>query len=250
MRAEPVICERWADGQAGSLRCGIEELTPTRTSQGDRDARRPAPYDFRSWSRGSWTSRRPPARSTTAVRVIRSCSARMQMRLIGNLHGDRGARGLLHGGTTIECGHLPSARDVDTPKTWRRSAMKLEQSFEVAAPLERVWRDADRRRARCPVPAGRRGHRPQRGRQLQRDVHGQDRADHGLVHRQARDGANRRGVAHRDDAGPGHRQARPGWREGDDPVEARAGRRVGHPRRGRDRLPHHRARSPVSDAAG
>src|SRR5436309_13903096 len=25
------------------------------------------------------------------------------------------------------------------PKTWRRSAMKLEQSFEVAAPVERVW---------------------------------------------------------------------------------------------------------------
>src|SRR5437588_2348760 len=25
------------------------------------------------------------------------------------------------------------------PKTWRRSAMKLEQSFEVSAPLERVW---------------------------------------------------------------------------------------------------------------
>src|SRR2546421_12203604 len=25
------------------------------------------------------------------------------------------------------------------PKTWRRSARKLEQSFEVAAPLERVW---------------------------------------------------------------------------------------------------------------
>ncbi len=26
-RAEPVICERWADGQAASLRCGIEYLT-------------------------------------------------------------------------------------------------------------------------------------------------------------------------------------------------------------------------------
>src|SRR5437588_84242 len=25
------------------------------------------------------------------------------------------------------------------PKTWRRSAVKLEQSFEVAAPVERVW---------------------------------------------------------------------------------------------------------------
>src|SRR5450755_850911 len=29
---------------------------------------------------------------------------------------------------------------MSTPlKTWRQSAMKLEQSFEVAAPLQRVW---------------------------------------------------------------------------------------------------------------
>ena len=40
----------------------------------------------------------------------------VQMRLIGKLHGDRGARGLLQGGKTIECGHLRSARDVDTPE--------------------------------------------------------------------------------------------------------------------------------------
>ena len=40
----------------------------------------------------------------------------VQMRAIGSLHGDRGARGLLHGGKTIECGQLSSALDVDTPE--------------------------------------------------------------------------------------------------------------------------------------
>jgi CTP:molybdopterin cytidylyltransferase MocA len=33
-----------------------------------------------------------------------------------SLTGDRGARDLLHGGPTIECGELCSGRDVDTPE--------------------------------------------------------------------------------------------------------------------------------------
>ena len=123
--------------------------------------------------------------------------------------------------------------------------MKLEQSFEVAAPLEQVWQTLIDVEHVAPCLPGRRRHRPQRRRELQRHVHGEDRADHRLLHRQARDGEHRRGVAHRDHAGPGHRQARPGRRQGDDPLEARAGRRTGDPRRGRHRLPHHRAAGAV-----
>jgi molybdenum cofactor cytidylyltransferase len=116
IRAEHVICERWEDGQAASLRRGIEFLTadahvtkvivtlgdqPRMTSEliarfvGEPPATR-ALYDGR------------PGHPVVLGPV--------QMRLIGNLHGDRGARGLLQGGKTIECGQLRSARDVDTPE--------------------------------------------------------------------------------------------------------------------------------------
>ena len=118
--------------------------------------------------------------------------------------------------------------------------MKLEQSFEVDAPLRAGMEDADRRRARRSLPAGCRGDRSQRRRQLQRDVHREDRADHRLLQRQARDGERRRGLPYRDHAGPGHRQARSGRRQGHDLLAAGAGRRPRHPGRGGHRLPHHR----------
>jgi CTP:molybdopterin cytidylyltransferase MocA len=41
---------------------------------------------------------------------------RKRLAAIGALSGDRGARDLLAGARMIECGHLCSARDVDTPE--------------------------------------------------------------------------------------------------------------------------------------
>ena len=116
MRAEPVVCERWQDGQAASLRRGIEYLSaevhvnkvivtlgdqPRMTSEliarfVDEPPATRALYDGR------------PGHPVVLGPV--------QMRLIGKLHGDHGARNLLQGGNTIECGHLLSARDVDTPE--------------------------------------------------------------------------------------------------------------------------------------
>ena len=62
-----------------------------------------------------------------------------QMRALAALSGDRGARDVCAAAPMIECGHC-ARRATSTPlTTWRQSAMKLEQSFEVAAPLERVW---------------------------------------------------------------------------------------------------------------
>ncbi len=116
VRAEPVICDHWEDGQAASLRCGIGHLSadahvnkvivtlgdqPRMTSEliarflGEPPATR-AVYDGR------------PGHPVVLGPV--------QMRAIGSLHGDAGARTLLIGGKTIECGHSSSARDVDTPE--------------------------------------------------------------------------------------------------------------------------------------
>ena len=116
MRAEPVICERWEDGQALSLRRGIEHLTAdahvTKVIVTLGDQPRMTPELIARFVD------EPPA--TRAVYDGRPghpvVLGPVQMRLIGNLHGDRGARGLLQGGKTIECGQLRSARDVDTPE--------------------------------------------------------------------------------------------------------------------------------------
>jgi molybdenum cofactor cytidylyltransferase len=116
MRAEPVICERWEDGQALSLRRGIEHLTAeahvTKVIVTLGDHPRMSPELIARFVD------EPPA--TRAVYDGRPghpvVLGPVQMRLIGNLHGDRGARGVLQGGKTIECGHLRSARDVDTPE--------------------------------------------------------------------------------------------------------------------------------------
>ncbi len=116
MRAEAVTCERWEEGQGLSLRRGIEHLTAeadvTKVIVTLGDQPRMTPELIARFVD------EPPA--TRAVYDRRPghpvVLGPVQMRLIGNLHGDRGARSLLQGGKTIECGHLRSARDVDTPE--------------------------------------------------------------------------------------------------------------------------------------
>ena len=116
MRAEPVVCERWEDGQAASLRCGIEYLTADAhvnkviVTLGDQPRMTPELI-------ARFVDEPPATRAVYDGRPGHPVVlGPVQMRLIGNLHGDRGARGLLQGGKTIECGHLRSARDVDTPE--------------------------------------------------------------------------------------------------------------------------------------
>jgi molybdenum cofactor cytidylyltransferase len=115
MRAEPVVCERWEDGQSASLRRGIEHLSADAhvnkviVTLGDQPRMTPELIvrfvDEPPATRAIYDGR--PGHPVVLGPV--------QMRQIGNLHGDPGARGLLHGGKTIECGQLSSARDVDTP---------------------------------------------------------------------------------------------------------------------------------------
>jgi molybdenum cofactor cytidylyltransferase len=116
MRAQTVVCEEWHDGQAASLRRGIEALTASAhvrkviVTLGDQPRISSAVI--------SRFVEEPPG--TRAVYDGRPghpvVLGPVQMRAIGNLRGDRGARGLLSGGRTIECAQLTSARDVDTPQ--------------------------------------------------------------------------------------------------------------------------------------
>ncbi len=116
MRAEPVVCERWEDGQASSLRRGIEclsaeaHVTKVIVTLGDQPRMTPELI-------ARFVDEPPATRAVYDGRPGHPVVlGPVQMRLIGNLHGDRGARGLLQGGKTIECGQLRSARDVDTPE--------------------------------------------------------------------------------------------------------------------------------------
>jgi CTP:molybdopterin cytidylyltransferase MocA len=115
-RAEPVVCERWEDGQAASLRRGIEYLSAEEhvnkviVTLGDQPRMTPELI-------ARFVDEPPATRAVYDGRPGHPVVlGPVQMRLIGNLHGDRGARSLLQGGKTIECGHLRAARDVDTPE--------------------------------------------------------------------------------------------------------------------------------------
>ena len=123
--------------------------------------------------------------------------------------------------------------------------MKLEQSFEVAAPLELVWEALIDVERVAPCLPGRGGHRPQRRRQLQRHVHGQDRPDHrrptpASSKMEEVDEASRTATMQAqgtDQRGQGGAKAT---------IVARcASRRRRDPRRRRHRLPHHRPAGPV-----
>jgi molybdenum cofactor cytidylyltransferase len=112
-RAEPVVCERWSEGQAASLHRGIAFLTEEASvskvilTLGDQPRMTPELI--------ARLLDEPPG--TRAVHEGRPghpvVLGPVQMRAIAGLRGDRGARELLHGGGTVECGPR-AARDVDT----------------------------------------------------------------------------------------------------------------------------------------
>ncbi|MBV9820057.1 MAG: nucleotidyltransferase family protein [Solirubrobacterales bacterium] len=111
-RARPVICVEWDDGQAASLRRGLRELAgcdKVVVTLGD------APLVTAEVIR-RFVDAAPRTRALYNGRpghpVVLGGA---EMRALGSLAGDRGARELLRGGPTIEVGHLGSGRDVDTP---------------------------------------------------------------------------------------------------------------------------------------
>lgn len=115
LRAEPVVCERWEEGQAASLRRGIEYLTEHRDVEkvivtlGDQPRMTPDLI-------ARFVSQPPGTRAVYEGRPGHPVVlGPVQMGAIVSLRGDQGARELLRGGGVIECGSLSAARDVDTP---------------------------------------------------------------------------------------------------------------------------------------
>jgi molybdenum cofactor cytidylyltransferase len=111
LRAEPVVCENWGEGQAASLRCGVAAL-------GDRDkvivtlGDQPllTPQVIARFL-GEPAGTRAVYRGAPGHPVVLGPE---QLDALMRLTGDHGARGLLEGGPTIECAELCSGRDVDT----------------------------------------------------------------------------------------------------------------------------------------
>ena len=117
-RAEPIICEDWREGQAASLRCGLEALAGASkviVTLGDEPL-------ITSEAVARFVSEPPGARAVYNGRpghpVVLGDD---QIRLLMGLTGDRGARELLGDGPEIELGGSADiGRDVDTTEDLER----------------------------------------------------------------------------------------------------------------------------------
>jgi CTP:molybdopterin cytidylyltransferase MocA len=117
MRAETVVCSRWSEGQAYSLRCGVEHLTSRApevsrviVTLGDQPR-------VGSELIARFVGEPPGTRAVYGgVPGHPVVLGPVQLRAISGLRGDQGARELLQGGNTIECGDSSAVRDVDTPE--------------------------------------------------------------------------------------------------------------------------------------
>jgi CTP:molybdopterin cytidylyltransferase MocA len=111
-RAETVVCDDWESGQAASLRRGLRELSDSDRvviTLGDAPLVTPEVIEL-------FVEAEPRTRAVYHGRpghpVVLGAE---EIAALAALRGDRGARGLLHGGPVLEVGHLCSGRDVDTP---------------------------------------------------------------------------------------------------------------------------------------
>jgi molybdenum cofactor cytidylyltransferase len=118
IRAEPVLCKHWREGQAASLRRGLEELRgadKVLVTLGDQPLITP-----RVLSR--FVTEAPGTRAVYNGRPGHPVVlGHDQIDAVMSLSGDRGARDLLRGGTELELGASGDlARDVDTPEDLER----------------------------------------------------------------------------------------------------------------------------------
>lgn len=119
--AEAVVCEDWADGQAASLRCGIEAIAGADAAVltlGDMPRITPAvigAFADLAARHGAQARARAIYDGMPGHPVVLGSDYFAQ---IAALQGDVGAREVLKaiGAHPIECAHLCSAADVDTPE--------------------------------------------------------------------------------------------------------------------------------------
>lgn len=111
--AQVVVCERWADGQSASLRCGLEAVGGAARKVvvllGDQPLVTPRAID--------WLASEP-AGSRASYHGAPGHPVVLGPRLIDEakaLDGDRGLRDLVRW-RMVEVGHLASDRDIDTPE--------------------------------------------------------------------------------------------------------------------------------------
>ena len=115
--AEPVLCEGWAEGQAASLRSGVEALADAEAiviALGDQPLLSPAAVERVIAARGG---RALAVRAThDGVPSHPTLVERPLFDALRELRGDRGARDLLAGVETREvpCEGFGSAADIDT----------------------------------------------------------------------------------------------------------------------------------------
>jgi CTP:molybdopterin cytidylyltransferase MocA len=112
-RAEQIVCEDWAEGQAASLRCGLAALDGVEkvlVTLGD-EPRITSAAIARFVAEPGGTRARYGGRPGHPVVL-----GPEQIAAARRLSGDEGARAVLRGGPTIECGELCSGADVDTPE--------------------------------------------------------------------------------------------------------------------------------------
>ncbi len=111
MRAEPVLCERWREGMAHSLRRGVQALDGAErviVTLGDQPL-------VSSEVIARFVDAVPGTRATYHGRPGHPVVfGPEQLRAVHELRGDRGARELLGDAPAIECGPLCCSRDVDT----------------------------------------------------------------------------------------------------------------------------------------
>ena len=124
-RAEPVVCAGWAEGQAASLRCGIEAVAGAEAAVltlGDMPRITPqvvARFADIAAQHGATARARAVYDGVPGHPVVLGSA---YFAAVAKLRGDVGARELLRaiGAFPVECGHLASAADVDTPAALER----------------------------------------------------------------------------------------------------------------------------------
>jgi molybdenum cofactor cytidylyltransferase len=114
--AEPVVCERWQEGQSASLRCGLEALAGVEAVLvvlGDQPGITPAAIDVVVAAAGDEDAVRATFAGAPSHPVL---LRRALLDRAGELTGDSGFRDLLAGARVreVEIGHLADPTDIDT----------------------------------------------------------------------------------------------------------------------------------------